>query len=662
MKRISSLRILAITLGLLSLPASVYAQLDYRGGPLNARQHGYQQGYKDGYAAGRVSNLSNREQDQRNQRLKAQGNGYQPSFGSEAEYSQGYREGFDAGSNDVSNGVPSRLDELFRAPDPGYNPDRSRQDLSARDHGYQHGYKDGYEAGRVSNLSNREQDQRNQRLKAQGNGYQPSFGSEAEYSQGYREGFDAGSNDVSNGVPSRLDELFRAPDPGYNPDRSRQDLSARDHGYQHGYKDGYEAGRVSNLSNREQDQRNQRLKAQGNGYQPSFGSEAEYSQGYREGFDAGSNDVSNGVPSRLDELFRAPDPGYNPDRSRQDLSARDHGYQHGYKDGYEAGRVSNLSNRDQDLRNQRLKAQGNGYQPSFGSEAEYSQGYREGFDAGSNDVSNGVRSRLDELFRAPDPGYNPDRSRQDLSARDHGYQHGYKDGYESGRVSNLSNREQDQRNQRLKAQGNGYQPSFGSEAEYSQGYREGFDAGSNDVSNGVRSRLDELFRPPAAGYNPDQSRQDLSARDHGYQHGYKDGYEAGRVSNLSNRDQDLRNQRLKAQGNGYQPAFGSEAEYSAGYRQGFDAGSNDVSNGVRSRLDELFRAPAPPSNPDRSRQGLSARDHGYQHGYKDGYESGRVSNLSNREQDLRNQRLKAQGNGYQPSFGSEAEHSAGYRQ
>src|SRR5437868_13053450 len=161
MTRISSLGILAIAVGLLSLPSSVYAQLDYRGGPLNARQHGYQQGYKDGYEAGRVSNLSNREQDLRNQRLKAQGNGYQPSFGSEAEYSQGYREGFDEGSRDVSNGVRSRLDELFRAPEPGYNPDQSRQDLSARDHGYEHGYKDGYESGRVSSLSNRDQDLRN---------------------------------------------------------------------------------------------------------------------------------------------------------------------------------------------------------------------------------------------------------------------------------------------------------------------------------------------------------------------------------------------------------------------------------------------------------------------------------------------------------------------
>src|SRR5689334_22482003 len=111
---IRKLGILALAFGLLSLPSAIWAQLDYHGGPLNARQHGYQHGYRDGYESGRVSNLSNRDQDIRNQRLKAQGNGYDPSFGPEAEYAEGYRQGFDDGSADVSNGVRSRLEELFR--------------------------------------------------------------------------------------------------------------------------------------------------------------------------------------------------------------------------------------------------------------------------------------------------------------------------------------------------------------------------------------------------------------------------------------------------------------------------------------------------------------------------------------------------------------------
>jgi len=131
MKRAAgSTGLLAVTLGLLSLLSSAFAQPYYHGGPVTARDHGYEHGYRDGYESGRVSNLSNRDQDIRNQRLQAQGNGYQPAFGSEAEYSQGYREGFDDGSRDVSNGVRSRLEELFRSKDPGFNPDRSRLDPS----------------------------------------------------------------------------------------------------------------------------------------------------------------------------------------------------------------------------------------------------------------------------------------------------------------------------------------------------------------------------------------------------------------------------------------------------------------------------------------------------------------------------------------------------
>ena len=287
MKRISSLGILAIVLGLLSLPSAVFAQLDYRGGPLNARQYGYQQGYKDGYAAGRVSNLSNREQDQRNQRLKAQGNGYQPSFGSEAEYSQGYREGFDEGSKDVSNGVRSRLDELFRAPAVAPIPDRFPRDLSAHDHGYQHGYKDGYESGRVSNLSNREQDLRNQRLKAQGNGYQPSFGSEAEYSLGYREGFDEGSKDVSNGVRSRLEELFRSPAPANRDSRWSLEHVATDVGY----RDGVRAGSQDWQQRRRfQPRRSAAWKNGLNGYDRTLGSQSAYRAAYRIAYEDGYQD------------------------------------------------------------------------------------------------------------------------------------------------------------------------------------------------------------------------------------------------------------------------------------------------------------------------------------------------------------------------------------
>jgi hypothetical protein len=207
MKSISrAFGILAITVGFLSLPSSAPAQQGYHGGPVTAHDHGYEHGYKDGYESGRVSNLSNRDQDLRNQRLKAQGNGYQPSFGSEAEYSQGYREGFDEGSKDVSNGVRSRLEELFRSPEPGYNPDRSRLDPSDRVYGDNHwslehvaadiGYRDGVNAG-LQDRQQRRSFQPRQRLAWKNgiHGYDPALGSQRAYRAAYRMSYENGYQD-----------------------------------------------------------------------------------------------------------------------------------------------------------------------------------------------------------------------------------------------------------------------------------------------------------------------------------------------------------------------------------------------------------------------------------------------------------------------------------
>jgi len=208
----SPLKWLRVSCGMLGLmmlfgPSSLLPQVpDYHGGSLDARQHGYQHGYEDGYESGRPARLSNRDQDIRNQRLKAQGNGYQPAFGSEAEYSQGYREGFDAGSTDASNGVRSRLEELFRWHDPNFNPDRSRSDASDQVYrenkwGPEHvardiGYRDGVNAG-IMDRQNGRRYQPHLRLawKNGVHGYDPSLGSKSAYRTAYRVAYETGYQD-----------------------------------------------------------------------------------------------------------------------------------------------------------------------------------------------------------------------------------------------------------------------------------------------------------------------------------------------------------------------------------------------------------------------------------------------------------------------------------
>jgi hypothetical protein len=204
---LSSLRWAVLGCLMLLAAASSRAQVaDYHGGPLDARQHGYQHGYEDGYESGRPSTLNNREQDIRNQRLKARGNGYQPSFGSEAEYSQGYREGFDAGSTDASNGVRSRLEELFQWKDPNFNPDRSHLDSSDgiyRDNKWspEHvagdiGYRDGVNAGIQDRNQHRPYRPRQRLAWRNGNhGYDAALGSPRAYRTAYRLAYEMGYQD-----------------------------------------------------------------------------------------------------------------------------------------------------------------------------------------------------------------------------------------------------------------------------------------------------------------------------------------------------------------------------------------------------------------------------------------------------------------------------------
>src|SRR5437870_198660 len=106
----------------------VAAQDTYHGGSLSARQHGYEHGYREGYDFGRNSQVSNREQDIINQKLRAADRDYRPAFGAQEEYRQGYVEGFRSGLDDSRNGRRTRLEELFRARDPNFDPDRNRDD------------------------------------------------------------------------------------------------------------------------------------------------------------------------------------------------------------------------------------------------------------------------------------------------------------------------------------------------------------------------------------------------------------------------------------------------------------------------------------------------------------------------------------------------------
>ena len=146
-----------VTLAILCAPPSLMAQEVYHGGALDARQHGFEHGYRDGFSFGQNSQVSNRDQDIVNQKLRAADRDYQSAFGSQDQYRQGYAEGFRAGMEDARAGKRSRLEELFRARDPKYDPDRNQDDRidgiypqnrwPATHVATDIGYRDGFDAG-----------------------------------------------------------------------------------------------------------------------------------------------------------------------------------------------------------------------------------------------------------------------------------------------------------------------------------------------------------------------------------------------------------------------------------------------------------------------------------------------------------------------------------
>ena len=187
-----------LTLGVvLFQPLSLLAQDSYHGGALDARQHGFEHGYRDGFAFGQDASVSNRDQDIVNQKLRAADKDYQSAFGSQESYRQGYGEGFRAGMDDSRAGNRSRLEELFRPKDRGYDPDQRRDDRidaiypqnhwSAAHIAQDFGYRDGLESGIRDRMDGRGFKPRRHNAYQNGlHGFEGAGGRKADYVRGYR--------------------------------------------------------------------------------------------------------------------------------------------------------------------------------------------------------------------------------------------------------------------------------------------------------------------------------------------------------------------------------------------------------------------------------------------------------------------------------------------
>jgi len=198
--------LLAISAFAIQTPA-LLAQDPYHGAPLSTRQHGYEHGYRDGYDFGRNnSQVSNREQDIVNQKLRAADRDYLPAFGPVEEYRQGYVDGFRSGLEDSRNGTRSRLEELFRTGNPDLGSNRIRDDRATGiapqnqwppDHiAADIGYRDGFNAAlRDRNARLGYQPRRGTAWRTALHGYDGSMGSQNLYKRAYRTAYENGYRD-----------------------------------------------------------------------------------------------------------------------------------------------------------------------------------------------------------------------------------------------------------------------------------------------------------------------------------------------------------------------------------------------------------------------------------------------------------------------------------
>lgn len=194
-------------LTLLCQPRPLLAQPVYHGGAIEAKQHGFEHGYRDGFSFGQSSQVSNRDQDIVNQRLRQADRDYESGFGSQDLYREGYSEGFRAGMQDGRAGSRSRLEDMFRSKQPNYDPDRNRDDridgIYAQNHWQPRhaagdiGYRDGVDAGVRDRLEGHSYAPRKHEAWRNGmHGFDEDYHApRGQYRQAYRESYEAGYRD-----------------------------------------------------------------------------------------------------------------------------------------------------------------------------------------------------------------------------------------------------------------------------------------------------------------------------------------------------------------------------------------------------------------------------------------------------------------------------------
>jgi len=179
---------------------------DRYGGSMNSKEHGQQHGYRDGLRQGRADRSHREEYNFKTEDYKHADEGYEKYMGEHDDFQDGYRNGYHTGYDDGFYGRPIRSDVYGL--DERYDPDRvPRRDGDAdvyADWGYSDvamdtGYRDGLQAGR-QDLQNRKdyRPNKHEAYEDADHGYRKNYGDKNRYKAQYRKGFVRGYEDAFN--------------------------------------------------------------------------------------------------------------------------------------------------------------------------------------------------------------------------------------------------------------------------------------------------------------------------------------------------------------------------------------------------------------------------------------------------------------------------------
>ncbi|GAC1672496.1 MAG: hypothetical protein NVS9B4_27450 [Candidatus Acidiferrum sp.] len=173
--------------------------------------------------------------------------------------------------------------------------------------------------------------------------------------------------------------------------------------------------------------------------------------------------------------------------------AKDHGYQHGYRDGLRQGRADVTRNVPHNLESEDYRRADLGYESYMGERDDFQNGYRDGYRAGYDDgyYNKSIRSDIYGV----DDRYDPDRRpRTDADARyekwgysDVAFDTGYRDGMQAGQNDLRQHKEyRPEKHDAYEDADHGYRKNYGDKNLFKEQYRKGFMRGYQDTFNRYR--------------------------------------------------------------------------------------------------------------------------------------------------------------------------------